>query len=62
MATITEMIEAAKSCCRKSASSKDKHRSYEEMFGGKWEVFVIKKDKITGNFTGKLACCALSPV
>jgi hypothetical protein len=36
--------------------------SNTDLFSRKWEVFVIKRDKITGNLVGSLACCALEPV
>jgi hypothetical protein len=64
MATIAEMIEAAKRCCRKNIGpdSDENRRFYERLFGENWEAFVIKYDKNAGVLTVKLACCALSPV
>lgn len=33
-----------------------------DLFSREWEVFVIKRDEMTGKLVGKLACCALEPV
>ena len=43
----------------------DKPENYgqsDDLFSKKWEAFVVKKDKVTGGFVAKIACCAHSPV
>jgi len=46
----------------KLADTSEKDDNFGDLFDKKWEAFVIKKDKLTGNLVGKLACCAGSPV
>lgn len=36
--------------------------SFDALFDAEWEVFVIKRDKVTGKLVGKTACCALAKV
>ena len=47
---------------QKEIRKTEKQIKFNSLFDSEWEVFVIKKDKLTGKFVGKTACCALSPV
>ena len=60
MLTLAEKIEIARRCCltAKDYIAERKQAFFEEFFNSDWEVFVIKKDKVTGEFKGKFACCA----
>lgn len=46
----------------KRPQTSDKRVKFNGLFDSEWEVFVVKKDKATGKFVGKTACCAWSPV
>ena len=35
---------------------------FDELFSKNWEVFVIKKDRVTEKLVGKTACCATACV
>ncbi len=64
MLTLAEKFEAARKCCREAIDrSTEKGREfYNRMFDSEWEAFVVKRDESTGEFIGKLARCADSPV
>lgn len=64
MATLAEKIEASKECCRqvKDYILEKKRAAFDNLLNGDWEVFVIKRDDKTGQFTGKTVCCALGSV
>ena len=58
----TEKKDLKIGCRTNDLEKTDKRTGFNNLFDSEWEVFVIKKDKITGEFVGKTACCALSPV
>lgn len=46
-------------------SEKEKNKTgsrFNDLFNRSWEVFVIKWDRETEKYIGKVACCALEPV
>ena len=64
MTTFAEKIAAAKNCCReaKDLAVEKTRKLYDRLFDRDWEVFVIKRDRTTGELIGKTASCALCPV
>ena len=60
MLTLAEKIEIARRCCMtaKDHIAERKRAFYDKFFNPDWEVFVVKKDERTGEFTGRFACCA----
>lgn len=64
MLSLADKIQAAKICCQKAVDyfTRKKRSTFDSLFDGDWEVFVIKKDEKSGELIGKAACCAESPV
>ena len=58
----TEKKDLKIGCRANDLEKTEKRNGFNNLFDTEWEVFVIKKDKITGEYVGKTACCALSPV
>jgi hypothetical protein len=57
-------IEKFKAGCRTMSSNiaGTNAESSKNLFDREWEVFVVKRDELTGKLVGRTACCALSPV
>jgi hypothetical protein len=47
---------------QKEDQTMKKRNALNDLFNQSWEFFVVKFDKETGKFVGKLACCAHTPV
>ncbi len=64
MAAKEKRIEKFKADCRtiSSPNAGTNAESNKNLFDRQWEVFVIKRDEVTGKLVGRTACCALSPV
>lgn len=58
MLSLAEKIKASKECCRKVKEfiAEKKQSAIDRLFNCDWDIFIVKQDEITGQYTGAAAC------